>query len=93
MAHYKPEDRPMVSEVKEELRRIKGLALPIYEELENELTEEQMKKVMLLCKLTGKWWHTKAKGQRASDILLFEGYDEDEPEHKIKRAKVRSVRM
>lgn len=91
--NYRPEDRPMVTEVKDELRRIATLTLPLYEGLKSELTEEQMNRVILLAQLTGKWWHTLAKGQRASDILLFEGHDDDETIRGIKRNKVLSVRM
>lgn len=91
--NYRPEDRPMVTEVKDELRRIAALTLPLFEELKNELTDQQMTKVILLAQLTGKYWHTKAKGERASDILLFEGHDEDETERAIKRNRVCAVRM
>lgn len=91
--NYRPEDRPMVTEVKDELRRIATLTLPLYEGLKDELTEEQMTKVILLAQLTGKYWHTKAKGQRASDILLFEGHDDDETDRGIKRNRVCAVRM
>lgn len=85
---YNNEDRPMYRDVKDELKMITSLSIPIWDALKAELTEEQMKQVILLCQLTGKYWFTKAKGERASDIYLFEGYDDDEEFRKTHRNKI-----
>ena len=85
---YRMEDRPMYRDVKDELKMIKSLSVPIWDRLQNELTDEQMKQVILLCQLTGKYWYTKAKGERASDIYLFEGHDDDEEVRKKNRNKI-----